>query len=131
MNIDESRPIWLQLVEEFQRRIAVGEWAAGTKIPSVRELAMDIGVNPNTVQRAFSETDRLGLTVPMRTAGRYVTDDSDVIGGARSEMAEATIDGFIDVVVGIGMDLDETIAALADRWPEASSIITAEQKDER
>ncbi len=131
MDIDESRPIWLQLVGEFSRRIAVGVWAPGVRIPSVRELALDIGVNPNTVQRALAETDRVGLTVPMRTSGRYVTDDSAVISRARSELAEETIDGFIAVVVGIGMGLEDTISALTTRWPPTRSITTDEPKDEQ
>ena len=126
MEIDESRPIWLQLVAEFRRRVAVGEWPAGSKIPSVRELALEVGVNPNTVQRALAETDRLGLTVPVRTSGRYVTQDGAVVAHARSELAEATIDGFIAVVAGLGMDLTEALSSLSDRWPAAN-----ERKDEQ
>ncbi len=126
MEIDESRPIWLQLVAEFRRRVAVGEWPAGSKIPSVRELALEVGVNPNTVQRALAETDRLGLTVPVRTSGRYVTQDGAVVAHARSELAEATIDGFIAVVAGLGMDLTEALSSLSARWPAAN-----EQKDEQ
>ncbi|MFN8047179.1 MAG: GntR family transcriptional regulator [Ancrocorticia sp.] len=117
MEIDESRPIWLQLVDEFRRRVAVGEWPTGSKIPSVRELALEVGVNPNTVQRALAETDRLGLTVPIRTSGRYVTEDGAVVARVRSELAEATIDGFIAVVAGLGMDLTEALSSLSARWP--------------
>ena len=117
MEIDESRPIWLQLVDEVRRRVAVGEWPTGSKIPSVRELALEVGVNPNTVQRALAETDRLGLTVPIRTSGRYVTEDGAVVARVRSELAEATIDGFIAVVAGLGMDLTEALSSLSARWP--------------
>lgn len=117
MEIDESRPIWLQLVDEFRRRVAVGEWPTGSKIPSVRELALEVGVNPNTVQRALAETDRLGLTVPIRTSGRYVTEDGAVVARVRSELARATIDGFIAVVAGLGMDLTEALSSLSARWP--------------
>ena len=117
MEIDESRPIWLQLVDEFRRRVAVGEWPTGSKIPSVRELALEVGVNPNTVQRALAETDRLGLTVPIGTSGRYVTEDGAVVARVRAELAEATIDGFIAVVAGLGMDLTEALSSLSARWP--------------
>ena len=120
MEIDESRPIWLQLVDEFRRRVAVGEWPTGSKIPSVRELALEVGVNPNTVQRALSETDRLGLTVPVRTSGRFVTEDGAVVTRVRSELAETTIDGFIAVVAGLGMDLAEALTSLSARWPSAT-----------
>ena len=117
MEIDESRPIWLQLVDEFRRRVAVGEWPTGSKIPSVRELALEVGVNPNTVQRALAESDRLGLTVRIRTSGRYVTEDGAVVARVRSELAEATIDGFIAVVAGLGMDLTVALSSLSARWP--------------
>ena len=62
MQIDDSRPIWVQLVAEFRLRIVSGQWAPGSKIPSVRELASSAGVNPNTVQRALAALDRTGLT---------------------------------------------------------------------
>jgi len=53
--IDDSRPIWIQLVDDFRLRIVTGAWVPGTRIPSVRDLAADTGVNPNTVQRALAE----------------------------------------------------------------------------
>ena len=55
MQFDSAQPIWLQLVDEFSRRIAAGEWRAGARISPVRELASELTVNPNTVQRAFAE----------------------------------------------------------------------------
>ena len=61
MDFDASRPIWLQLREEFTRRIVIGRWAPGKQIPGVRELAVELGVNPNTVQRTLAELERDGL----------------------------------------------------------------------
>lgn len=116
MDIDQSRPIWLQLVDEFQRRVVAGTWQQGAKTPSVRELATELGVNPNTVQRALSETDRMGLTVPMRTSGRFVTEDETVIHTARATVAQETIDRFVVALAGIGMDRDEAISMLRSRW---------------
>ena len=85
MDFDPSVPIWLQLVDEFRRRIVTGEWPRGERISGVRELAGDLRVNPNTVQRALAELDRLGLTRSERTAGRFATDDGAVIDAARVE----------------------------------------------
>ena len=73
MEFDTKSPIWLQLVEEFSRRICVGEWQTGARLPGVRDLAADLKVNPNTVQRALAELDRQGITYSERTAGRFVT----------------------------------------------------------
>ena len=91
-------------------------------------------MNPNTVQRALSETDRMGLTVPVRTSGRFVTEDAAVVARVRSELAEATIDGFIAVLAGLGMDLAEVLTSLSEHWPSTtheSPAVNNEQKDEQ
>lgn len=116
MQIDDSRPIWAQLVDEFRRRIAAGEWATGVKVPSVRELALELGVNPNTVQKALGEVDRLGLTTTERTAGRFVTSDQASVSDARTELAAATADSFVHSVTGLGMGLREATGLLSSRW---------------
>ena len=69
MDFDASRPIWLQLREEFTRRIVIGRWAPGKQIPGVRELAVELGVNPNTVQRTLAELERDGLCRSERAVG--------------------------------------------------------------
>lgn len=116
MKLDGSRPIWVQLVDDFRRRIVSGRWPPGAKIPSVRELATDAGVNPNTVQRALSELDRAGLTITERTAGRFVTTDAAVVAAARHRLATATTDTYIETVAAMGMDLGETTELLQQRW---------------
>ncbi len=79
MEFDNDRPIYLQILEDFKSKISSGVWKAGEKIDSVRNLAKDYEVNPNTVQRALSELERDGLCKSQRTAGRFVTDDGDLI----------------------------------------------------
>jgi len=71
VDFDASRPIWLQLREEFTRRIVIGRWAPGKQIPGVRELAVELGVNPNTVQRTLAELERDGLCRSERAVGRF------------------------------------------------------------
>ena len=117
MPIDDSRPIWIQLVDDFRMRIVTGIWPAGTRIPSVRDLATQAGVNPNTVQRALAELDRSGLTVTERTAGRFVTADAAVLDAVRRELAVGATDTFIAAVTAIGMDLAQAGETLAERWP--------------
>lgn len=128
MQLDDSRPIWAQLVDEFRRRIASGEWLSGLRVPSVRELALELGVNPNTVQKALGEVDRLGLTVPERTAGRFVTSDLIAIEAARVALAAATADTLVDTASGLGMSLTETTQLLASRWA-AKTAPDADRKD--
>ena len=124
MQLDDSRPIWAQLVDEFRRRIASGEWPTGLKMPSVRELALELGVNPNTVQKALGEVDRLGLTIPERTAGRFVTRDEAAIEAARAALAQANADALVATAAGLGMTLAETTQLLERRWPATTPTST-------
>ena len=73
--IDDGRPIWTQLKEQMIKRIVSGTYSSGEKLPSVRDLAGEAGVNPNTMQRALSALDQDGLTITNRTSGRCVTED--------------------------------------------------------
>lgn len=116
MDFDSGAPIWLQLVTEFTRRIATGQWAAGTKVPSVRELASDLGVNPNTVQRALAELERNQLAVAERTAGRFVTSDADLITRSRLELARAAADTFIGQAMGLTLTRTEATRLITERW---------------
>lgn len=117
MRIDDSRPVWVQLVDDFRLRVVTGQWAAGTRIPSVRELAAASGVNPNTVQRALAELDRQGLTVTERTAGRFVTADAAVLASARTELATVAADAYVDAVARLGLSRNEALDLARQRWP--------------
>lgn len=116
MQFDSSLPIWLQLVTEFSRRIVVGRWPAGARLPGVRGLAAELGVNPNTIQRALSELEREGLCRAERTSGRFVTEDTDRIDQLRAELAEGAADDFIDRARGFGMGRSQAQQLLTERW---------------
>ncbi|PID98251.1 MAG: GntR family transcriptional regulator [Actinobacteria bacterium] len=118
MEIEDSRPLWVQLADEFRSRIVCGQWAPGSKIPSVRELALDAKVNPNTVQRALTEVDRTGLTVTERTAGRFVTEDQSLVDAARLDLAQHATDQHISAMRGLGINKDTTMTLLLHRWSE-------------
>ena len=124
MQFDTSSPIWLQLIDEFTRRIVTGQWPAGSRIPGVRDLAGELRVNPNTVQRALAELERQGLARSERTSGRYVTDDTVAIDDARLDLATAAADDFTIRARGLGMSLTAARDLLSRRWsapPEGSS----------
>ncbi len=91
-NIQEDRPIWIQLKEQLGRKIISGEYKGGDKLPSVRELAKEAGVNPNTMQRALSALDEEGLTRTNRTSGRVVSDDPKKAEQFRKEIAAEIIE---------------------------------------
>ena len=76
---DGNAPIYTQLVDQMKLGIVSGEWIPGQRIPAVRELAVDAGVNPNTMQRALQELERQGLMFSQRTSGRFETEDREMI----------------------------------------------------
>ena len=88
-NFNSDKPIYCQLIEQFRLKILSGEYPPGSKVASVRELAHEACVNPNTVQRAFSELEREGLVYTQRTSGRYITADQELISRCRSRTAAA------------------------------------------
>ena len=83
-----DRPIWVQLIEQLTRRIVSGEYPPGARVPSVRDLAAEAGVNPNTMQRALSGLEERGLLVAQRSIGRFVTQNAALIVRMRQELAE-------------------------------------------
>ncbi len=116
MQFDTSSPIWLQLVAEFSRRIVAGEWQAGSRIPGVRELALQLGVNPNTVQRALGEMERDGLCRSERTSGRFVTGDTRRITALRRGLVTDAADDYIRVSQGLRMQVSDALALIDERW---------------
>ena len=90
-NLDNDRPIYLQIIERISMDIVSGVYRAGDKLPSVRELAASAAVNPNTMQKALSELERSGLVYTQRTSGRYITEDTGLIQEVRLKLAEEQI----------------------------------------
>ncbi|HIV26284.1 MAG TPA: GntR family transcriptional regulator, partial [Candidatus Scatomonas pullistercoris] len=86
-NLDSQRPIYVQIVERVQLDIITGRYAPGSRLPSVRELAAQAAVNPNTMQKALSELESGGLIYAQRTSGRFVTEDLEKIRGAKEQLA--------------------------------------------
>ncbi len=106
-NFKNGIPIYTQIVDELTMRIASGAYAPGEKLDSVRDMAMDAGVNPNTMQRALSEIERRGLVYSERTSGRFVTRDENVLKELHKELAGRYLDEFVEKLQKIGMDEKE------------------------
>lgn len=94
-NLMSDRPIYAQLIEKLQLDIITGRYQPGEKLPSVRDLAAEAAVNPNTMQKALSELERSGLVYARRTAGRFITDDPELIRDTRRSLAGMQIREFI------------------------------------
>ena len=113
-DFDSNTPIYLQLVKLFTIRIAGGEWKAGDRVMSVRDLAVEYKVNPNTVQRALSELERDGLVYTERTSGRYITGDKDIILKARSRLVDNEVAEFVRQMKQLGYSREQWIALVEE-----------------
>lgn len=111
-NLNSDRPIYTQILEEIQLRIIVGQYKHGAKIPSVRELAAEAGVNPNTMQKALAELERNGLVMAQRTSGRIVTEDMEMIRETRNKIAQEQVSDFVDKMQKLGFNKEEIIKLL-------------------
>lgn len=111
-NFDNDRPIYTQIIEHIKLFIISGEFAPGSKVPSVRDLASDAGVNPNTMQRALAELERAQLVYSNRTSGRFITEDKEIIKMVKKESAENNIEQFLNTMKKIGYSKDETISLI-------------------
>ena len=108
-----DRPIYAQLVEQLQRGILSGEFPPGAAVPSVRTLALEAEVNPNTMQRALAELETQGLLHTHRTAGRTVTEDLSMIDRTKMALAQAHIEAFFEGMRDIGIDEKEALKWIA------------------
>lgn len=110
--LDKDRPIYMQLVEELQSRIVSGRYPPGSKIASVRDLAAEAAVNPNTMQRALAELEQSGLLRAERTSGRFVTEDAELIASVRKTLAKEKIQTFMRDLTVLGYDRKQMIALI-------------------
>ncbi len=108
-DLDNNRPIYLQLMEKIQQDIISGVYHAGDRLPSVRELALEASVNPNTMQKALSELERNGLVHTQRTSGRFITEDKTMLKQLKTELAALHIQDFLNTMKQLGFPPEEIL----------------------
>lgn len=117
-NLDSSRPIYLQIIERVQMDIIIGRYQPGDKLPSVRDLAQEAAVNPNTMQKALSELERSGLIYSQRTSGRFITEDKELIHQMKKGLAAAEVSAFVAHMKQLGITPEEIRQLLAETIEE-------------
>lgn len=117
-SLDSDRPIYAQIVEKLQLQIVSGYYHPGDKLPSVRDLASEASVNPNTMQKAFAELERSGLISTQRTSGRLVTEDVNMIKAVQETIATEQIKAFFEQMRELGYSREEIIALLKNAIEE-------------
>ena len=116
--LNSDRPIYAQLVEQMELRILTGIYPPGSRLPSVRDIAQEAAVNPNTMQRALAQLEEAGLLVTHRTSGRSVTEDANMITQARERLAREQIELFLANMRKLGFEPRDTLGIVADMLKE-------------
>ena len=111
-------PIYSQLVEQIKLGIVSGNLLPGERLMSVRDMATEAGVNPNTMQRALQELERDGMVYSQRTTGRFVTENMQVIERAKKKFAEEQIRSFLEAMKKLGYQWEEILALLKEKEEE-------------
>lgn len=112
--LKSDRPIYLQLVEQIARLIISGTYKPGDKLPSVRELAAEASVNPNTMQKALAELERSGLVFTNRTSGRFITEDQTMMKEMKKNLAKEELLAFLEKMKQLGFTKKETLELLIE-----------------
>ena len=107
--IDNNKPVYIQLVEQLKVKIISGEIELDSKLDSVRSLAADALVNPNTMQKALAELEREGFVYSKRTSGRFVTDNKELIENERKNLVKDNVKKTLDTLINLGYTNDEIL----------------------
>lgn len=109
VEFNSTMPIYLQIIDEIKRQIVSGEREPGSRVESVRDLAQSMGVNPNTMQRAFAELEREGLMYTERTTGRFITSDAEIISKLKEDSVKTYIAEFVNSMMKSGFTKQDII----------------------
>ena len=117
-HFSNDAPIYTQLIQQVKVGIVTGAFPPGERLPSVRDLATEAGVNPNTMQRALAELERDGLVYSQRTAGRFVTEDNTMINAAKRSLAKRHVKSFLEAMLRLGFQREEIISLIEQELGE-------------
>ncbi len=118
--LDDSRPIYLQIEGLIKTKIISGVYQPGQKLPSVRDLAAEAAVNPNTMQKALTELERSGLVYTQRTSGRFITEDTAKMTELKEQIAREQLQLFLKNMEQLGLSRDDIRRLLETAWKEES-----------
>lgn len=117
-DLTSDRPIYTQIIEQMELKICSGVYPLGSKLPSVRDLAQEASVNPNTMQRALAKLEEHGLLCTIRTSGKFVTDDSNMIKQTKSKLAQEQVQEFLSKMVELGFEQKEILSIITTMLEE-------------
>lgn len=117
-DLQSDRPIYTQIIEQMELKISTGVYPPGTKLPSVRDLAQEASVNPNTMQRALAKLEENGLVYTNRTSGRFVTEDTEMIKQIRKRLVENHVNDFLTRMNQLGFENEDILSIITKLMEE-------------
>lgn len=120
VNFNNRDPVYMQVVRHFKEQIAAGMLEPGQEIPSRRELANKLKINPNTAQRAYKEMEEAGLIHTERNLPSKITRDEKVLGAVREELIEQAVDSFVTSIRSINVPFDEIVGLIQEKYQKES-----------
>ncbi|MGM0900530.1 MAG: GntR family transcriptional regulator [Bacillota bacterium] len=120
VNFNNRDPVYMQIVRYFKEKIAIGEIEPGEEIPSRRELANRMKVNPNTAQRAYKEMEEQGLIYTEKNHPSKITTDNEILGQVRTELLVEAVDQFVTSVRSINVPVEELLDLVKEKYTENS-----------
>jgi len=114
-SFDNKSPVSMQIASIIRLNIVNGKYKAGEQFPTVRQLAFDASVNPNTMQRALSILESEGLLVTKSTSGRFVTEDVSVIESTLADLQREYLDKVVSEGIELGITKDKFIKYIEER----------------
>lgn len=117
-HFSSDKPVYLQIAERITKSVLSGEYKPGEQIPSVRQLAQSVAVNPNTVQHAFSELEQEGIIISKGTSGRFVTEDAEIISQSKNILAKQIVKDFVKNISTLSLSKEQIFAMIEEEEEE-------------
>lgn len=115
MDFNKNIPIYIQIEEQIKLDIITNKYKPGEKIKSVREFALELKINPNTINRALLELEEEGLIITQRTSGKYITEDKKVIENEKNKLINKKIAEFIKEMKQLEIDKNKIIEIIKEK----------------
>lgn len=122
IKFDNRDPVYVQVIRHFKEQIAIGKLEPGQEIPSRRELANQLKINPNTAQRAYKEMEEQELIHTERNFPSTITKNEEVLGAVREELLLDAVDIFLNAVRPIQVPVDELIDVVKEKYTEEKDV---------
>ncbi|WP_125152954.1 GntR family transcriptional regulator [Clostridium rectalis] len=121
IRFDDKTPIYIQIMDYIKQGIVSGKLNRGDKLPSVREMATKFRVNPNTLQRAYQELERQGITYTQRGTGTFVKEDENMVDELKNNLASNIVNSFIEGMKKIGFSNEDIIKVISKKLKEENN----------